>query len=217
MLSIALTVMRYFIFSLPFILALFINVEAVPLERRALPGFVNKGLVAFGLIPANAKDSTGDTLGGFGSAVAIKRGTFRKTKKGTFVGSFIVQPDRGHNVHGTIDWQIRQHEIDFVLTPYTGSKPISFLEAKETLKLKYKKTLLYTERQQKKTTGLDALDYRPATGSDPELPIPSSAMDNLSLDAEGLVLNDDGRYVSEVKAPYSMWFNDKLGHQLLDK
>ncbi|KAG8942630.1 hypothetical protein FRC03_002993 [Tulasnella sp. 419] len=185
--------MRYFTVSLPFFLALSVNVEAVPIEPRAPNGFVNKGLVAFGLIPARAKDSTGDTLGGFGSAIAIKRGTFKKTKEGTFVGSIIAQPDRGYNVEGTVDWQTRQHEIDFVLTPYTGSTPLSFSDAKKTLELTYKKTLLYTERQNKKPTGLDALDYRPATGSDPELPIPSKTKDNLSLDAEGLVLNNDGR------------------------
>ncbi|KAG8918311.1 hypothetical protein FRC02_002463 [Tulasnella sp. 418] len=193
--------MRYFTVSLPFFLALSVNVEAVPIEPRAPNGFVNKGIVAFGLIPARAKDSTGDTLGGFGSAIAIKRGTFKKTKEGTFVGSIIAQPDRGYNVEGTVDWQTRRHEIDFVLTPYTGSTPLSFSDAKKTLELTYKKTLLYTERQEKKPTGLDALDYRPATGSDPELPIPSKTKDNLSLDAEGLVLNNDG----------SFWISDEYG------
>ena len=31
-----------------------------------------QGLVGFGLIPSDFKDSTGDTLGGIGSALAIK-------------------------------------------------------------------------------------------------------------------------------------------------
>ncbi|KAG8959320.1 hypothetical protein FRC03_008165 [Tulasnella sp. 419] len=84
--------MRYFVFSLPSILALFINVEAVPLVPRQPTGFVNKGLVAFGLIPASAKDSTGDTLGGFGSAVAIKRGTFRKQRKVPLLGVLSFSP-----------------------------------------------------------------------------------------------------------------------------
>lgn len=74
--------------------------------------------MAFGLIPSNFTDSTGtvmhisplytiidtvnpmpgDTLGGIGSAIAIKRGSFVSNSNGTFAGTFITQPDRGFNV-----------------------------------------------------------------------------------------------------------------------
>jgi hypothetical protein len=57
-----------------------------------------QGLVAFGFIPSKAKDSTGDTLGGIGSAARLKFGTFKAKKDGTFTGTFIAQPDRGFNV-----------------------------------------------------------------------------------------------------------------------
>ncbi|KAG8964151.1 hypothetical protein FRC03_002159 [Tulasnella sp. 419] len=189
------------IYLLPSLLVLSNQVAAIPVEPRALTGFVNKGLVAFGLVPSRARDSTGDTLGGLGSAVAIKRGTFKKTINGTFVGTFVTQPDRGYNVEGTVDWQTRQHEFDFVLTPYDGATPLSFADAQQTLKLKYKKTLLYRERGLKKPTGLDALGVRPANPVDPELPIPSGTKNTLSLDAEGLVLNNDKTF----------WVSDEYG------
>ena len=68
----------------------------------------------------------------------------------------------------------------------------------QTLQLTYRDTLLYTERESRKTTGLDALGVRPAeplelflTIEDPALPIAPSN-DHLAVDAEGLVLNSDG-------------------------
>lgn len=60
--------------------------------------YVNKGLVGFGLIPSNFRESTGDTLGGIGSAMAIKYGTWKATKTG-FEGTLVVHPDRGYNVY----------------------------------------------------------------------------------------------------------------------
>lgn len=41
----------------------------------------------------------GDTIGGIGSAIAVKRGTFRKNFDGTYSGTLVVQPDRGFNVY----------------------------------------------------------------------------------------------------------------------
>ncbi|KAG6806013.1 hypothetical protein H0H93_003669 [Arthromyces matolae] len=62
--------------------------------------YINKGLVAFGLIPADFKDSTGNTMGGFGSAIDIKPGTWTQSSSGTFTGTLLVTPDRGYNVYG---------------------------------------------------------------------------------------------------------------------
>ncbi|KAI0330295.1 hypothetical protein GY45DRAFT_758973 [Cubamyces sp. BRFM 1775] len=171
--------------------------------------YVNKGLVAFGLIPSNFTESTGDTIGGIGSAIALKRGSFVQNSDGTFKGTIVAQPDRGFNIDGTIDYQARQHEIDFVLSPYYDSDNLSFDDALQTLKLTYKDTLLYTERESRKTTGLDALGVRPAeslarflTIEDPALPIAPSNGD-LAVDAEGLVLNSDGTFwVSDEYGPY---------------
>lgn len=42
--------------------------------------------------------SLGDTIGGIGSAIAIKRGTFSASSDGSFTGTLVVQPDRGFNM-----------------------------------------------------------------------------------------------------------------------
>ncbi|KAM5537133.1 hypothetical protein V8D89_009279 [Ganoderma adspersum] len=183
-------------------------VFAVPVEVGGKT-YINKGLVGFGLIPSNFTDSTGDTLGGIGSAIAIKPASFKKGSNGTFTGTIIAQPDRGFNVDGTIDWQGRQQIIDFVLTPYYGADNLDFSDGLKTLQLNYRDTLLYTERNGTKTTGLDALAVRPATSVDPPLPeAPSN--DRMSLDAEGLVVNADGSFwTSDEYGPYIYLFNAK--------
>lgn len=99
----------------------------------------------------------------------------------------------------TIDYQGRQHDIDFVLTPYYGTSDLTFAEAQKTLALTYRSTLLYVERNDTKTSGLDALAVRPQDGgfpndplADPPMPIPFQ-FNHLTLDLEGLALNGDGR------------------------
>lgn len=130
-----------------------------------------------------------------------------------------MQPDRGFNVYGcftlindysclftfcshsdgTIDYQGRQHQVDFVLNPYYSTTKLSFTQAQQTLQLTYKNTLLYTERSNGKTTGLDAGGVRAAQSgfptdplADPQMPIPKKSDNRLTLDLEGLVLNSDG-------------------------
>lgn len=67
----------------------------------------------------------------------------------------------------------------------------------------YRTSLFYTERENVDTTGLDALGVRSAesgfpsvAAADPQMPIPSSLINRLTTDAEGLVLNADGTYVT---------------------
>lgn len=165
--------------------------------------FINKGIVGYGFIPSNFIESTGDTLGGIGSAIALKRGTFAKSGD-NFIGTIIAQPDRGFNIDGTIDYQGRQHEIDFVLTPYYGIANLSFEDAQKTLNLTYKSTLLYWDRGiNVSTTGLDALAVRASQDGDPEMPIPSLDFNHLSVDCEGLALSADGTFwMSDEYGPY---------------
>jgi hypothetical protein len=99
----------------------------------------------------------------------------------------------------TIDYQARQHEVDFTLSPYYDSDSLSFKKAQKTLDLKYKKTLLYYGPNGQKTSGLDALSSKPAdqlykkvTAAQPALPLPNATYAHVSVDAEGLVLNSDG-------------------------
>ncbi|KAG9012829.1 hypothetical protein FRB94_004975 [Tulasnella sp. JGI-2019a] len=184
-------------------------VSASP-TKRATTGYSSKGMVAFGLLPSNARDSTGTTIGGIGSAIAIKRGTWARSADGkSYSGTFIVQPDRGYNVEGTVDYQARQHELAFTLLPYNGTTSLSFANAQKTLNLTYVSTKLYTERSGKATTGLDSLDVRPANGSDPIMPVPSvKNKNNLSMDSESLVLNSDGSFfVGEEYGAYIYKYN----------
>lgn len=102
----------------------------------------------------------------------------------------------------TINYQGRQHDVDFKLKPYYGAENLTFNQSQSTLELQYKKTLLYKDRFAVKTSGLDPLGVRPAqigfpalAISDPEMPIPNSSFSHLTLDCEGLVLNADGSCV----------------------
>ncbi|KAG8743757.1 hypothetical protein FRC10_011477 [Ceratobasidium sp. 414] len=160
--------------------------------------FINKGLVGFGYVPASARDSYGETLGGLGSAIALERGSFKAGPNGTFTGRLIAQPDRGYNVEGTVDWQARQHAFDFVLSPYYGKSNQDFDTAAKTLSLQYKSTLLYS-RAGTPTSGLDATSSIASSSAFPVLPAPPNA--KLALDTEGLVLNADG----------SFWASDEYG------
>ncbi|TFK63558.1 hypothetical protein BDN72DRAFT_902320 [Pluteus cervinus] len=183
----------------------------------------NKGLVAFGFIPHDFKDSTGDTVGGIGSAIALKHGSWKRTNSSAFSGTFIVHPDRGYNVVQPIDYQSRHHEVDFNFFPYSGSAPLSFEGAQKTFQPKYVKTVLKVERDNKNTTGLDALSVRAAQKgfddpnnpqADPALPVSSTQPDRLTLDVEGIVANPDGSFwISEEYGPYIYLFSAD-GHLL---
>lgn len=54
-----------------------------------------QSLAGYGLIPSNARDKTGDTIGGIGSSVAIDRSSWKKTKDGSYTGILYAIPDRG--------------------------------------------------------------------------------------------------------------------------
>ncbi|KAJ6538393.1 esterase-like activity of phytase-domain-containing protein [Mycena sp. CBHHK59/15] len=181
--------------------------------------YVNQGLVGFGLIPSNSTESTGDTMGGIGSAIAIKVGSWKALSNGSFTGTLVVQPDRGYNVITTIDYQARRHEIDFVLTPYYNSTNLSFTAAQTTFQLTYKKTTVEVERNNTKTSGLDPAAIRAAMPgfpsnplADPQMPIASTAEPHLVIDAEGLIANSDGSYwTSDEYGPYIYLFSS-TGH-----
>lgn len=68
-----------------------------PRHRRLNHAF--QGIVGFGLIPSDFRESTGDTLGGIGSAMTLKLGTWAKTSSGTYTGTLVMHPDRGFNVY----------------------------------------------------------------------------------------------------------------------
>lgn len=53
------------------------------------------GLVGYGTVPSNAVDKYGDTLGGFGSSIAIEQASWKKNSDGTYEGIAWAIPDRG--------------------------------------------------------------------------------------------------------------------------
>lgn len=76
---------------------------------------------------------------------------------------------------------------------------MTFESAQQTLQLNYRKSILYFERDDQKTTGLDALAVRAVENgfpadptADPEMPIPALIFNHLTVDAEGIAFNADG-------------------------
>ena len=57
--------------------------------------FVYESLAGYGFVPSDARDRFGDTLGGYGSAIAIDRKSWRKTQTGSYTGLLWALPDRG--------------------------------------------------------------------------------------------------------------------------
>lgn len=55
-------------------------------------------LAGYGFVPSNARDKFGDTLGGFGSSIALDRKTWQKDK-GVYTGILWTLPDRGWYGH----------------------------------------------------------------------------------------------------------------------
>lgn len=53
------------------------------------------GLAGYGFVPSNATDKYGDTLGGYGSSVAIDQSSWKKTGNGSYSGIVYTLPDRG--------------------------------------------------------------------------------------------------------------------------
>ncbi|KAG6807695.1 hypothetical protein H0H93_001204 [Arthromyces matolae] len=117
---------------------------------------------------------------------------------------------------GTVDYQARHHEIDFVLSPYYSSSKLSFADAQQTLALTYVKTVLKTERNETKTSGLNPAAIRAVTSgyptlytADPQMPIASTSESHLTLDIEGLVANADG--TASLIDNLRFWISDEYG------
>ncbi|KAL8694497.1 MAG: hypothetical protein Q9224_003556, partial [Gallowayella concinna] len=178
-------------------------------------------LAGYGFVPPNARDSFGDTLGGFGSSIAIDLKSWRKLRNGTYTGSLYAIPDRGwhaalpkikqtQNTQGTLNYQNRIHVFDISFTPTSNATATS--PSPPNLFLTYKRSTLFTDPQGNPTTGLDA---DPSGGLSikgfPLLPAATytgngfgqagSGGKRLSLDTEGLVLDRDGSY----------WISDEYG------
>src|SRR4029077_5781962 len=87
--------------------------------------FVNQGLVGVARVPSVARDQFGDTLGGFGSAMAMDLNSWKKNRDGSYSGTLFMVPDRGWNTQGTVDYRGRVHRFDVTLRPFTGASTMA--------------------------------------------------------------------------------------------
>jgi hypothetical protein len=148
-------------------------------------------------VPANAVDQYGETLGGFGSGMAMDLSSWRKDRHGTYSGTLYMLPDRGWNTQGTTDFRGRLHRFNVILKPFYGASTTS----QNQLSLQYRSSALFHERGGAPTTGLDPSGVRPATPLLPDLPIGPNG--RISVDDEGVVYPGDGTvWVSEEYGPY---------------
>lgn len=74
-------------------------------------------LAGYGFVASNATDKYGDTLGGYGSAIAIDRSSWKKLKNGSYTGLLWAIPDRGWYVVGSLFAQ-----LEGVLTGDVGTR-----------------------------------------------------------------------------------------------
>jgi hypothetical protein len=166
-------------------------------ETRATLGavtYINHGLVAVGRIPANQRDSFGETFGS-GSGMAIDLAAWRRAGAG-YEGALWLLPDRGYNVEGTIDYRARINRVTFRFVPVAQAAPGSQTSLAATLE----STRLLTDETGMPMTGLDPLSgVRPPRGGLPALPMAENG--RISLDSEAVVLLPDG----------SMFISDEYG------
>ena len=150
-------------------------------------------LVGAARIPAAARDGVGETLGGFGSGMALVPGSVKRTRNG-ISGTLAMVPDRGWNTEGTSDYRARVQMFDFSLRPQSGAP-----HAQTGLDLRLRRTLLLTDGEGAPTTGLDPSGVRPGGKDFPDLPAAPNG--RVSLDNEAVALPGDG----------SFWVSDEYG------
>ncbi|KAL8926863.1 MAG: hypothetical protein Q9208_002672 [Pyrenodesmia sp. 3 TL-2023] len=156
-------------------------------------------LAGYGLVPSNARDSFGDTLGGYGSSIVIDLKSWRKLK------------------NGTVNYQNRIHVFAISFTPSPSATATS--PSPPNLHFTYKSSTLLGDSTGNPTTGLEA---DPSGGLNisnfPLLPAATYTGNGfgqsgpggkrVSIDAEGLVLAKDGSYwISDEYGPYIYHFS----------
>ena len=170
--------------------ALALGLSAAPAATQEL---INRGLVAYGRVASDARDSLGDTLGGFGSGMALVPGSWRG-RDGRFTATLAMLPDRGWNTEGTTDYQARLQFFDVVLEPARAHEP-----GHTGLTMRYRRTLPLTDADGLPTTGLDASDVRKAEGAFPDLP--AAANGRVAMDSEAVAMPGAG----------DIWVSDEYG------
>jgi hypothetical protein len=162
----------------------------------AAPAFAQQSssqMVGAARIPSDARDTLGETLGGFGSAMALVPGSWHAVNGG-FQAMLAMMPDRGWNTQGTVDYRARLQYFALTLKPQDGAPG-----AQTGLTLTYVKSLLLRDADGAVTTGLDPTGVRSAAKGLPDLPLAPNG--HISMDDEALALPADG----------TIWIGDEYG------
>jgi hypothetical protein len=189
--------------------------SAAPASAQgSFAGFVNKGLVGVGRVPADSFDKLGarvDTLGGLGSALHFTpKSSGYISPPGTYHGTLTMLPDRGFG-DGTQDFSPRYHQFRVSITPKETGLPTT---AQDQIKF----ALTFTDRFEhgRRNQFFTGHDANPASTLFPfsypagvaqqflgvDVISPSSlGAGKWSLDPEGLVVAKDG----------TLWVSDEYG------
>lgn len=179
-------------------LSVFVGLTAASAQSVNFEGqtYTNKGLVGVVRVPSNAVDKFGDTLGGFGSGMAMDIEAWHKKGDGSYGGTLYMLPDRGWNTQGTVDFHGRLHKFQVTLTPFTGASTTT----QNQLVLDYKDSFEFSKPFGAKTTGLDPSGVFAPTRFFPELPMSNK---EIPVDDEAVVFPGDGTvWVSDEYGPY---------------
>jgi len=116
-------------------------------------------LVGHGFWAAASQDQTGDTSGGWGSAISADLNSWHMKDDGSYQGTVYTLPDRGWNTNrtstiwlanlGTVDFQARVHQYDLHFNPYYGPGPVTGIQ----LVWQYVDSLLLSDYRGVPTTG----------------------------------------------------------------
>jgi hypothetical protein len=190
------------------LLALFASPQASADDSIAFGGhsYVFKGLVGVGRLPADLRDKFGETFGS-GSGLTPELKTWSRADN-AYRGTIYMLPDRGYNIKGTVDYRARLNKLTVVLKPPADPESMPPEARQHTLAMTLADTMLLRDANGRPLTGLDPTvdSMRPAGGGFPEMPqAPTGA---ISLDAEAVVLMDDGTFfVSDEYGPYIYHFS----------
>ena len=180
--------------------------------------YIYEEMAGYGFLPSNARDKKGDTLGGFGSSIAIDKSSWKKTGK-SYTGLLYALPDRGWNTQGTLRYENRVHKIQITFTPNERASVDD--PSGPNLKMKYLDSILFTDPKGSHTCGLDADAKGPYLKfKGIPFPVPSVHYEGngfgqdgpggtcVSFDSEGIFLGHDGTFwVSDEYGPYVYHFD----------
>ena len=168
--------------------------------------YVTKGLVGVGRLAADLRDKFGETFGS-GSGLAPDPKTWSRAA-GAYRGTLYMLPDRGYNIGGTEDYRARLNKLTVVFTPPADPQSMPPEVRQHTVEMTLADSILFRDANGTPLTGLDPTvdSLRPAGGGFPVMP--QAPNGKISLDAEAVVLMNDGSFfIGEEYGPYIYHFS----------